>query len=341
MDPFDDLLRGVRADGAVFGRSVLAPPWALRFTDRASMTLLVPLHGEGWIAHPEDAGRPRPLRVGEVAIVRGPEPFVWADGPETAARPAAPRDVRCGDAGEPDGRGGPAGRTEPDGRRAEPDDRGGPDGRTVLMAGAYHVRGEAPRRLLRVLPPVVVVADDHDCAPLRDYFELQLAEGRHGRQIVLDRLLDWLLVCTLRDWFDRSESASPAWYRALGDDAVGPALRAMHEAPDRPWTLASLAAVAGVSRTTLAKRFTELVGEPPLAYLTEWRMTLAADLLVEPATTVTSVARRVGYADAFGFSSAFKRVRGVSPSAYRAEVSAAGAHHGEPQGPAAYLQESR
>ncbi|GAA3130468.1 AraC family transcriptional regulator [Planomonospora alba] len=334
----------MRADGAVFGRSVLAPPWALRFTDRAAMTLLVPLHGEGWIAHPQDAGRPRPLRVGEVAIVRGPEPFVFADETGTAARPGTPRDVRCGGApgerGDPGGGGNPGGPGGPGGRRG-PGGRGEPDGRTVLMAGAYHVRGEVPRRLLRVLPPVVVVADDHDCAPLRDYFELQLAEGRHGRQIVLDRLLDWLLVCTLRDWFDRPEADSPAWYRALGDDTVGPVLRAMHEAPDRPWTLASLAAVAGVSRTTLAKRFAELVGEPPLAYLTDWRMALAADLLAEPAATVTSVARRVGYADAFGFSSAFKRVRGVSPSTYRAEVSAAGAHPGEQPGAGARLRESR
>ncbi|WP_196451271.1 helix-turn-helix transcriptional regulator [Planomonospora sp. ID82291] len=74
-----------------------------------------------------------------------------------------------------------------------------------------------------------------------------------------------------------------------------------------------------------ALRFTEPVGESPLAYLTGWRMALAADLLAEPAATVTSVARRVGYADAFGFSAAFKRVRGMSPTAYRKEVSAVGA----------------
>ncbi|GAA3442433.1 cupin [Planomonospora venezuelensis] len=343
MDPFDDLLRGVRADGAVFGRSVLSPPWALRFTDGPSMTLCVPLRGEGWITHPGENGRAHAVRLGEVAIVRGPEPFVFADEPGAAARPHPPLDVRCGaaragshtgDAGGPDGRRGRDGRGEP----------GGPgelDGRTVLMAGAYHVRGEAPRRLLRVLPPVLVVADHHDCAPLRDYFETQLAGERPGRQIVLDRLLDWLLVCTLREWFDRPESVPPAWYRALGDDVAGPVLRAMHEAPDRPWTLTSLAAEAGVSRTTLAKRFTELVGEPPLAYLTEWRMALAADLLAEPATTVTSVARRVGYADAFGFSTAFKRVRGTSPSAYRKEVATAGPYREEPPGPGTYREESR
>ncbi|MFD0383399.1 AraC family transcriptional regulator [Streptomyces stramineus] len=145
-------------------------------------------------------------------------------------------------------------------------------------------------------------------------------QGRPRPQIVVDRLLDWLLVCTLREWFDHPEAAPPAWYQALGDDVVGPVLRAMHQAPAEPWTLASLAAEADVSRSTLAKRFTDLVGEPPLGYLTDWRMALAADLLTEPGATIAGVARRVGYADAFGFSAAFKRVRGVSPSAHRATV---------------------
>ncbi|SHF83555.1 AraC family transcriptional regulator [Streptoalloteichus hindustanus] len=300
MDPFDDLLRGVRADGALFGRSVLSPPWALRFVHSATLTLCAPLRGQGWIIQGSRA--PQLVREGGAAIVRGPEPFVFVDEPGSAARPELLRDVRS------DGlrTGVPAG------------DLANP---TVLMVGAYQVRREVPHRLLRVLPPVVVVPDEDGCGPMRDYLEFQLTEGRPGRQIVLDRMLDWLLVCALRDWLDSPEARPPAWYRALGDDVVGPVLRAMHEAPGRPWTLADLAAEAAASRTTLAKRFTELVGEPPLTYLTEWRMALAADMLVETTATVAEVARRVGYADAFSFSAAFKRVRGVSPSAHRAAAS--------------------
>jgi AraC-like DNA-binding protein len=99
---------------------------------------------------------------------------------------------------------------------------------------------------------------------------------------------------------------------------VGGALRLLHEDPAAPWTVASLASRTGVSRATLAKRFTELVGEPPLTYLTHWRMTLAADRLTERETeTVAEIARAVGYSDAFAFSAAFKRTRGISPSAYR------------------------
>ncbi|WP_344952619.1 AraC family transcriptional regulator [Actinomadura miaoliensis] len=299
MDPFDDLLRGVRGEGVVFGASALTPPWGLRFPDCPSLTLCAPLRGQGWLVQ---GNRARPLRVGEAAVVRGTEPFVFAD----TATPRATRDVTCG---------GPLGDLSGD---------------TVLMVGAYEAKGEVARRLVRLLPPLLVVADAEDCTPMRDYLTAQLAPGRPGRQIVLDRLLDWLLVCTLRDWFDQPGVTLPGWYAALGDDAVGPALRAIHDEPSRPWTLASLAAVAGVSRSTLARRFTDLVGEPPLAYLTSWRMALAADMLADPAATVASVARRVGYSDAFGFSSAFKRTYGTSPSAYRR--GAAPADHAEAAG---------
>ncbi|WP_405685475.1 AraC family transcriptional regulator [Streptomyces sp. NBC_00057] len=320
MDVFDELLRGVRGKGALFGRSVLWPPWSLRFTDGAYLTLCVPLRGEGWIVPEGGSGEgvdegsdngdraARRVRVGEAAIVRGPAPFVFTDDPATGTGPGASvREVRW-DAGPG---------TDP----APPDELSGP---TVLLAAAYDVHAEVPRRLLRVLPPVLVVPDEEDCSPLRDYLEAQIGRTRPGRQIVLDRLLDWLLVCTLRDWFDRPEAAPPMWYRALGDEVAGPALRALHEEPARPWTTAELAARAGVSRTTFAKRFTELVGEGPVAYLTEWRMTLAADLLSRQELTVAAVARRVGYADAFGFSAAFKRVRGVNPSAYRREPTVRG-----------------
>ncbi|MBB6346161.1 AraC-like DNA-binding protein [Nonomuraea muscovyensis] len=314
MDPFDDLLSGVRADGAIFDRSVLTPPWALRFTDGASLTLCVPLRGAGWIAG-EAGGEPRRLALGESAIVRGPEPFVFStEAPPT--QPVRTQPLTTGPLTTGPLRAGAPVR-EVRGGRVPGDHDVDLASPTVLLVGAYHVRGQVPRRLLRVLPPLIVVPDHHDCTSMRDYLEAQLAGARPGRQIVLDRLLDWLLVCTLREWFDQPEAVRPSWYHALGDDAVGPVLRAMHDAPDRPWTLASLAARSGVSRTTLAKRFAELVGEPPLAYLTDWRMALAADMLADSAETVAAVARRVGYADAFGFSAAFKRVQGVSPSEYR------------------------
>jgi AraC-like DNA-binding protein len=99
---------------------------------------------------------------------------------------------------------------------------------------------------------------------------------------------------------------------------VGPALEAMHRQPSAGWTVASLAAAAGVSRALFARRFTEVMGQSPLAYLTECRMDDAEELLSDRTLTVAQVAKAVGYADAFGFSAAFKRHRGVRPSEFRA-----------------------
>ncbi|MER7080672.1 AraC family transcriptional regulator [Saccharopolyspora kobensis] len=190
-------------------------------------------------------------------------------------------------------------------------------GHTVLLIGGYRLCSNSGRRLVDALPSPLVLPDDGG-APVLEFIAAEVASVKPGQDAVLERLLDWFLLCALRAWFDRPEVLPPAWHRALSDPVVGLALHAMHEEPARPWTVASLAERSGVSRTTLAKRFTALVGEPPLSYLTDWRMSLATELLAEPGATVSSVAKRVGYADGFGFSSAFKRARGISPS----EVSA-------------------
>ena len=139
---------------------------------------------------------------------------------------------------------------------------------------------------------------------------------------MLDRLLDLLLISVLRSWFDRPEAEAPAWYRAHGDPVVGQALRLLHENPDYPWTVASLAEKIGLSRAALARTFTNLVGAPPMTYLTEWRLTIAADLLRQPEATLDAVSHQVGYSNGFALSTAFKRVRGVSPQEYRAAAAA-------------------
>lgn len=183
------------------------------------------------------------------------------------------------------------------------------------------MRGQISHRLLDALPVTLRVEAGGTGDPVLDHLAAEVALDVPGQQVVLDRLLDWLLVCTLREWFDRPGSEPPAWWSAQRDPVAGDALRALHAEPAAPWTVAALAERIGVSRSTLAKRFTELVGEPPLTYLTRWRMTLAADLLVDRKTaTIAEIARAVGYSDPFGFSAAFKRVRGVNPSEYRAQA---------------------
>lgn len=302
VDLFSDLIRGVRAHGSLFGSSTLSAPWALHFVDGAPLTLCTVLSGAGWIV-PEH-GPAEPLRARETIVVRGPTTFTFVDEVDTRAEPVA-----CGEHCATPEQGGTR-------HRLGWHDDGW--GETTLIVGAYPVRGEISRRLLDALPVVLRVDAGGTVDPVLDHLAAEVAVDTPGQQAVLDRLLDWLLVCTLREWFDRPGGEPPAWWAAQRDPVVGDALRLLHAEPAAPWTVAALADRAGVSRSTMAKRFTDLVGEPPLTYLTRWRMTLAADLLVEQeAATVAHVARTVGYADPFGFSAAFKRVRGVNPSEFR------------------------
>jgi AraC-like DNA-binding protein len=198
------------------------------------------------------------------------------------------------------------------------------DGAMLMVVGVYQMPGEISRRLLSVLPAVLSVPADE--SPLIPLLAEEAGRDNPGQEAVLDRLLDLLLISTLRAWFARPDGGGPAWRRAAGDTVVGQALRMLHDEPARPWTVAELAAATGISRAALARRFTERVGVPPMTYLTSWRLALAADLLREPDATVAAVARRVGYATPFAFSSAFKRVRGVSPRDYRAVQAPVGPH---------------
>ncbi|GAA1716285.1 AraC family transcriptional regulator [Fodinicola feengrottensis] len=305
MDALAGLLDGPRARGAFLMRSVLEPPFGLRIQDEAPLTLICVVRGHAWVL--PDRGERVRLGPGDVAVVRGPEPYTVADEPATKPSTVIlpgnhsatlTGDDLCGpwDLGT---------RTWGD----------NPDGSTMLLTGAYQLPGEISRRLLDALPALLVLTADSWSCPLIPLLNDEIGKDEPGQDAVLDRLLDLLLIAVLRTWFARAEA--PAWYRAHGDPVVGRALRTLHHDPAEPWTVERLAASVGVSRAALARRFTDLVGEPPMAYLTAWRLALAADLLREPDATVGAVARQVGYGSSFALSAAFKRVRGVSPQEFR------------------------
>ncbi|MCG7525429.1 AraC family transcriptional regulator [Streptomyces sp. OfavH-34-F] len=308
MDALAELLDGPRARGALLLRMVMEPPWSVRIEDRAPLCLMAATGGEVWIVPDGDTGPVR-LRPGELAVARGPEPYTVAGRPDT----------------EPRARIGPGGtcatlRGEPLSQSMELGVRtwgNAPDGSATVLVGTYLLDGEISVRLLDALPPLLVLPAGGRTGPLLTLLGDEIARDEPGQSLVLDRLLDLLLVAALRTWFSRPGAEPPAWYVALGDPVVGLALRLLRDEPAHPWTVAALAARAGVSRAALARRFTELVGEPPMAYLTGRRLALAADLLRETDATVEAVARKVGYSQAFAFSTAFKRVRGVSPQEYR------------------------
>jgi AraC-like DNA-binding protein len=192
------------------------------------------------------------------------------------------------------------------------------EGATMLVTGTYQLDGEVSERLLRALPALLVLrAEDWD-SPFVKLLAEEIVKDDPGQEAVLDRLLDLVLIGALRAWFARPDAGAPGWYRAHADPVVGPALRLLHHDPRRAWTVATLAHEVGVSRAALARRFNELVGEPPMSFLTGWRIALAADLLREPGATIASVADHVGYGSPFALSAAFKRVRGMSPQQHRA-----------------------
>ena len=192
------------------------------------------------------------------------------------------------------------------------------DGSTVLVSGTYQVSHDVTGRLLAALPQVVLVPAHATHGPVMSLLAHEVGQDGPAQQVVLDRLLDIALVSTLRSWFELQDTDAPGWFRAQQDALIGPALRMVHDDPAHPWTVADLASAVGCSRATFARRFATLVGEPPMAYLAGWRIALAADLLRVPGLTVEAVAHRVGYANPFAFSVAFKRLRGQSPARFRA-----------------------
>ncbi|MFD0534403.1 cupin domain-containing protein [Actinomadura luteofluorescens] len=313
MDALAELLDGPRARGAFMLRSTLAPPWSLRIQDEAPLTLLSMVRDEAWLV--PDEGEPRRVGPGDMVVFRGPEPYTVSDDPATPPQIVIHPGQRC---------------TTPDGTSlTEAMDLGvrawgnDPDGLAVMLIGTYQMRGAVTQRLLAALPPMAVVRGDTWRSPLVAVLQEEIGKDEPGQDVVLDRLLDLLLIATLRAWFSRPDAAAPGWYRAHGDPVVGPALRLLHDDLAHPWTVADLAAGVGVSRAALAQRFAKLVGEPPMAYLTGVRLAQAADLLRETDATLEAVARRVGYGNAFALSTAFKRERGVSPQEYRAGAATA------------------
>ena len=309
MDAVAGLLDGPRARGAFLLRSSMNPPWSLLIRDEAPLCVVAVVRGEAWIAFAGGAGdngrEATRLVAGDVAVIRGPDHYVVADRPDREPMMHILPGERC---------------VAPDGTEVKPmSDLGvrlwgnAPDGETQLVTGTYLLEGEVSGRLLRALPPLLSSRLD---SPLVGLLADEIVKDAPGQEAVLDRLLDLVLIATLREWFAREDA--PGWYRAYEDPVVGPALRMLHHEPARSWTVAELARAVGVSRAALARRFNELVGEPPMAFLTGWRIALAADLLREPGTTIGAIAEQVGYGSPFALSTAFKRVRGVSPAQYRA-----------------------
>jgi AraC-like DNA-binding protein len=247
------------------------------------------------------AGRdaPIPLSQGDVVLVASGIGHALSDPPDAPV--SAIRDALAAGLGGTDP---PAG-----------------DGVTTLLCAKYLLEGAGPHPMVALLPPLIHLTCGQVEAnePLRLTLELLRLEaaGRSGSDMVVPRLLDSVLVFLLRAWIENQPPGTAGWSGALRDRKVALALRLIHERPADPWTVATLADRVSQSRATFARRFAGLVGEPPLSYLTRWRMNLAARALRDSDGGIDEVARAVGYESGPAFSKAFSRLTGQSPTLYR------------------------
>ncbi|MER7171388.1 AraC family transcriptional regulator [Streptomyces mesophilus] len=308
MDVLSDVLAVLRTGRPRAAHVRWHAPWAQEFASvPGSAGFQVVLQGSCVLLPPD--GPPVQLGAGDVLLMPHGSGHTLADSPGTpvpapACTPDDPRYATpyASDSVDPTGGSGPA---------------------TVILCGTYQLDPRRTHPLLLGLPERIhLPADAENGSELRAAIGLlasELGRPRLGSGAAVPALLETLLLYILRIWFaEQPPREGPAgWAAALNDPRITAALDAIHGTPGDPWTVASLAGRAGLSRATFARRFAALTGQPPLAYLTWWRMTLAAQLLQTTDTPLKSLAPQVGYVSEFAFAAAFKRTYGVSPGRYR------------------------
>jgi len=323
MDVLSDVIAVMRTGRPNAARVQWSGAWGQRFPAvPGAAGFQVILRGSCWLIPPEDdaGSAPIPLSAGDVVFLSQGRPYGLADSPDTplavtACEPAA-EDLALlvSDSAGPDA---------PDGGEAT----------TVTLCGGYRLDPGHAHPLLHDLPGLIHLptratsttgsqaATDAkaDLGTLVALLGREIASPRPGTDAVVPALLDMLLLYILRAWFDGqlARGVTTGWAAALSDPAVRTALHAIHQDPARPWTVQSLGREAGMSRAAFAARFTALVGRPPMAYLTWWRMTTAARLLRDSDAGLAEIAARVGYSSEYAFGAAFKRVYGTAPGRYR------------------------
>jgi AraC-like DNA-binding protein len=307
VDVLSDVIANMRTGHPRSARVEWRAPWGQRFPSvPGSAGFQVVLQGSGWLLPPD--GDPIALSVGDVVFFPHGHGYVMADSPSTpVAEPA------CDPLEEGPGLFASA-------------SMDGPGQVTVLLCGGYRLDPSRAHPILRDLPDLIHLPARLGLNPeLRAAVEFLGAEIQHprlGADTVVTSLLDMLLLYLLRAWFDAGPGRCEVggWAQALADPGVSAALDAVHRDPAHPWTVEELGVRAGLSRAAFSRRFSTLVGRPPLAYVTWWRLSTAARLLRESGAPLGEIAAEVGYGSEFAFANAFKREHGVAPGRYRREV---------------------
>lgn len=303
-DPVGDALHVLRMNGVFYCRSELSRPWG--FTLPAMPDCL-------WF-HVVTSGRAH-LVVGTTSLELGPGDLVLVprgEGHELSGAPGAATPSVLTIASQT---------PEASGAHCAVLRHGGGGERTTMVCGAVRFEHPAARTLVELLPDLVHLpaAPAGRVQDTLRLMALEVEEFRPGGEAVVTRLADVLVVQAIRSWLDTDPGARAGWLGALTDPVVGRALALVHRDPARDWTVASLAAEVSASRSAFAARFTALVGEPVMRYVTRWRMHLALERLRAGDATVAGLAHDLGYRSEAAFSRAFTRVVGRTPGAVRRE----------------------
>lgn len=303
-DALGEVLHQLRLSGTLYCQTELSAPWGIDVPALEGCSSLA-LVTAGRVHLEVDGAEPRWLERGSVALVVDSRPHRLRDGADT---PCAALDTLP---------------VEPVTERYERLRWGGGGEVSRITYGVVRFEHPTAQRLLQQLPPVVVVDpwDEDIGAWLQSTAQLATREAgelRPGGETVITRLADILVIQAIRRWLDTAPEAREGWLAALRDDRLGRALSVIHANPAHPWTVAALAHTAGMSRSAFAARFTELVGQPALQYLTDWRMQLAHADLRQTRVPLIDLAERYGYGSEAAFSKAFKRRFGVPPGRVRA-----------------------
>lgn len=300
MDVLADVLRLASLGNAVITQSEMTAPWALLVPSEIRVAIHLIRSGGCWLRIPDG---PQPLRLveGDIVLIPSALAHVLADAPDT---PPLPLEEGLALARQ----------------RAQDGELSGE--RAGLLCVEITFDHAARHPLAGMLPDVIHVPahEARQGEALGSLTRILLEEAgcqRAGSEIVIARLIDALLVLIVRHWLETQHAPNAGWLGALQDPKILRALSAMHHDPRHPWSVAEIAARAGMSRAAFARRFSLLVGQTPLGYLAQWRMNVAAKLLRSTGLSMENVALSVGYDSAPAFGNAFRRQFSISPGRYR------------------------
>jgi AraC-like DNA-binding protein len=305
-DVLADVLGSLRLRAWLYSRTEIGTPWRFEFTPSHDSTFHIFGSGGGYLLVPDPTQQnkttPLPVSEGDVVVFPHGHAHTICDDP----RSPLTQQVTL----------------EYDPSRAHQIFPFGGDGpTTVMLCGAFRLDQAPHWSLLRSLPTLIHVPGAHGrlSPEFADIVALIAAESRSGRpgaESVLRRLTEILFIQVLRAWLENQPRNARGWLLALADPPIGRALGLIHQNPERPWSVKDLANAVTMSRSTFSARFTELVGEPPIKYLTRWRMHHASRLLTN-GHEIPTIASRLGYDSEVAFRKAFTREIGTPPGRYR------------------------